>query len=142
MQWRDLRRVVEEREHAYYADVIRRYPWPVVAIRAASPVTAPTIEAAIQLSRRCHRVTYDWLGADVGWQLTADEQGALLRHRSEREALACVVQHAHGGLTGWYFRPEMPPAVRDWLCPTQLGLQPAAVWEAEPGDAVIWLIGS
>ena len=142
MQWRELRRAVEEHEHAYYAEIIRRHPWPVAAIRAASQVAAPTIGAATQLSRRCHRVTYDWLREDVGSRLTADEQGALLRHRSEREALACVVQHAHGGLSGWYLRPEIPPEIRDWLCPAELGLQPATVWEIEPGDEVIWMRGS
>lgn len=142
MKWRELRRAVEERERAYYTDIIRRFPWPVTAIRAASPVASARIDAAILLSRGCHRVTYDWVERDIGWRLTPDEQGALLRHRSERESLACVVQHANGGLTGWYFRPEIPPQVLVWLCPRELGLQPTTVWVPEPGDEVIWMVDS
>lgn len=136
----ELRRAIEERERAYYADVIRRFPWPVAAIRAASPVASATIEAAMLLTRRCHRVSHDWLEQDIGRRLTPDEQGALLRHRREREALACVVQHAHGGLTGWYLRPEISAEVRECLSPAELGLLPASVWEPEPGDQVIWLV--
>lgn len=142
MKWRELQRAVEEREHRYYADIIRRYPWPIAAIRAASPAAAPAIEAATLLSRRCRRVTYDWVGEDIGWQLTPDEQGALLRYRSEHEPLACIVQHAHGGLTGWYLRPEMSPKLLEWLCPAALGLSPATAWEPGPGDEVIWMIAS
>jgi hypothetical protein len=136
----ELRLAIEDRERAYYADVIRQFPWPVAAIRAASPVASGTIEAAILLTRRCHRVSHDWLEQDVGRRLTADEQGALLRHRREREALVCVVQHAHGGLTGWYLRPEISAEVREWLCPAELGLHAASAWEPEPRDQVIWLV--
>jgi len=56
MTWREFQRTMEEREHAYYGDIIRRYPWPVVAIRAASPVAVPTMGAAASLCRRCRRV--------------------------------------------------------------------------------------
>jgi hypothetical protein len=80
------------------------------------------------------------LAEDIGRQLTPDEQGALLRYQSERERLACIVQHAHGGLTGWYLRPEMSAKLLEWLCPTALGLRPAAAWEPEPEDEVIWLV--
>ena len=136
----ELRRAIEERERAYYMEVIRQFPWPVAAIRAASPVASATIEAGLRLSRRCRRVSHDSLEQDIGRPLTADEQGALLRHRSEREALVCVVQHAHGGLTGWYLRPEISAEVREWLCPAELDLHPASVWEPKPGDQVIWLV--
>jgi hypothetical protein len=142
MTWRELRQAVEERERAHYTEIIRRFPWPVAAIRAASPVGSATVEGARLLSRRCHRVTYDWVERDIGWRPTPDEQGALLRHRSEYESLAYVVQHAHGGLTGWYFRPEISPPVRAWLCPEELGTQSATVWEPEAGDEVIWMIRS
>jgi hypothetical protein len=84
-------------------------------------------------------VGYDWLAEDIGRQLTPDEQGALLRYHSEREPLACIVQHAHGGLTGWYLRPVIPREVREWLCPAAVGLRSAAAWKPEPGDKVIWL---
>jgi len=66
----------------------------------------PSIDAAVRLSRRCESVAFDWLLEDIGWQPAADEQGALLRHHAERVPLACVIQHAHGGLTGWYLRPR------------------------------------
>ena len=105
-------------------------------------VPAATIDVAIRLSKRCHRVSHDWLEQDIGRRLTADEQGALLRHRNEREALACIVQHAHGGLTGWYLRPEISAQVREWLCPAELGLQAAKAWEPELGDEVIWMAES
>jgi hypothetical protein len=140
MKWRELRQPVEDRERVYYVDIIRRYPWPVSAIRAASPVVAPTMGAAALLSKRCRRVTYDWLADDTGWRLAPDEQGALLRYHGEREPLAYIVQHAHGGLTGWYLRPEIPKEVRAWLCPKELGLQLATVWQPEPGDQVIWMV--
>ena len=80
------------------------------------------------------------MAEDIGRQLTPDEQGALLRYQSERERLACIVQHAHGGLTGWYLRPEMSAKLLEWLCPTALGLRPVAAWEPKPGDEVIWLL--
>jgi hypothetical protein len=140
MKWREWRRAVEEREHAYYADIIRRYPWPVAAIRAASPVAAPTVGGARLLAGRCRRVAYDWLAEDIGRQLTPDEQGALLRYHREREQLACIVQHAGGGLTGWYLRPEMSAKLLGWLCPAALGLRPAGGWEPRPGDEVIWVV--
>ena len=130
---------MEVREHAY-ADVIRRYPWSIAAIKAASPVVAPTVGAAMLLAGRCRRVTYDWLAEDIGRQLTPDEQGALLRYRSESEPLACIVQHASGGLTGWYLRPEMSAKLLEWLCPAALGLRPVAAWVPAPGDEVIWLL--
>ena len=126
-------------EKAYY-DLIWRYPWPIAAIRAASPVAAPTVGAARLLAGRCRRVAYDWLADDIGRQLTPDEQGALLRYQSQCEPLACIVQHAQGGLTGWFFRPEMPAKLLDWLCPAALGLHPAAAWQPRPGDQVIWLV--
>jgi hypothetical protein len=62
----------------------------------------------------------------------------LLRYQSEREPLACIVQHAGGELTGWYLRPEMSAKLLDWLSPAALGLRPAA-WEPERVDEVIWL---
>jgi hypothetical protein len=142
MKGGELRRAIEERERAHYLAIIRQFPWPVAAIRAASPVNSGTIEAAMLLSRRCYRAKYDWLEQDIGRQLTADEQGALLRHRTEREVLACVVQHGHGGLTGWYLRPEIPQPLREWLSPSELGLRPATVWQPEPGDEVIWMVES
>jgi hypothetical protein len=95
---------------------------------------------AASLCRRCHRVTYGWLAEDIGRQLTPDEQAALLRYHGEREPLACIVQHAGGGLTGWYLRPEMSAKLLDWLCPAALGLRPVAAWEPRPGDEVIWLL--
>jgi hypothetical protein len=140
MVWRELRRAMEEREHTYYTDLIRRYPWPVVSIRAESPVAGPTMAAAASLCRRCRRVTYHWLAEDIGRQLTPDEQGALLRYHSEREPLACIVQDANGGLTGWYLRPEMSAKLLDWLCPAALGLRPVVAWEPRSGDEVIWLL--
>jgi len=140
MKWRELRQAVEERQQAHCTEIIRRFPWSVAAIRAASPVGSATIEGVRLLPRRCHRLTYDWVERDVDWSLTPDEQGALLRHRSEHESLAYVVQHAHGALTAWYFQPEIPPQVRAWLCPEELGLRPVAAWEPEPGDEVIWLL--
>ena len=140
MKWRELQRTMDVREQACYADVIRRYLWPIAAIRAASPVVAPTVGAARLLAGRCRRVAYDWLAEDIGCQLTPDEQGALLRYQSESEPLACIVLHAHGGLTGWYLRPEIPREVRDWLCPEALGLRPVVAWEPRPGDEVIWLV--
>jgi hypothetical protein len=140
MTWCGLRRAVEERERAYYASIILRYSWPVAAIRAASPVVVPTMGAAACLCRRCRRVAYDWLAEDIGRELTPDEQGALLRYQSEREPLAFIVQHAGGGLTGWYLRPEMSAKLLEWLCPAALGLRPVAAWEPKPGDEVIWLV--
>jgi hypothetical protein len=136
---RQSRRAMEMREQLYYADLIRRHPWPIADIRAASPVAAPTVGAARLLAGRCRRVAYDWLAEDIGRQLTPDEQGALLRYHSEREALVCIVQHAGAGLTGWYLRPVIPREVREWLCPAALGLRPVAAWEPRPGDKVIWL---
>src|SRR6516165_6175339 len=38
MKWRELRQAVEERERAQYTEIIRRFSWPVAAIRTASPV--------------------------------------------------------------------------------------------------------
>jgi hypothetical protein len=140
MKGDELRRAVDERERAYYTEIIRQFPWPIAAIRAESPVARAKIEVAIRLSRRCHRVTYDWVKGDIGYSLTADEQGALLRHHREFESLACVVRHAHGGLTGLYFQPEIAPEVRKWLCPAELGLQPPMIWKPEPGDEVIWMV--
>jgi hypothetical protein len=140
MKWGELRRKVKEREQAYYVDVFRRYPWPIADIRAASPVVSPTVGAARLLAGRCRRVTYGWLAEDLGRQLTPDEQGALLRCQSEREPLAFIIQHAGGGLTGWYLRPVISREVRQWLCPAALGLGPAAAPEPEPGDEVIWLL--
>src|SRR6516225_1144785 len=65
MKWRELRRAMDEREHAYYADIIRRYPWPIAAIRAASPVVAPTLGAARLLADGA--VVWD----TIGWQRTS-----------------------------------------------------------------------
>jgi hypothetical protein len=140
MKGDELRRTVDERERAYYTEIIRQFPWPIAAIRAESPVAGAKIEQAIRLSTRCHRVTYDWVKQDIGCALTADEQGALLRHRREFESLACVVRHTHGGLMGLYFQPEIAPDVRKWLCPAELGLQPPTLWKPKPGDEVIWMV--
>jgi hypothetical protein len=137
---RALRARIIARERAYYQDIIRRYPWPVSAIRASSPAGAQSIETAILLSRRCERVTYDWLEEDIGWQPTPDEQGALLRHHAERVPLACVIQHAHGGLTGWYLRPKIPTEFLSWLCPVELRLRAPVAWQPDPGDEVVWMI--
>jgi hypothetical protein len=54
--------------------------------------------------------------------------------------LACVIQHAHGGLTGWYLRPKIPAELLSWLCPVELRLRAPAAWQPEPGDNVIWMI--
>jgi hypothetical protein len=137
---RAMRARIIARDLADYQDIIRRYPWPVSAIRASSPADAQSIETAILLSRRCERVTYDWLYEDIGWGPTPDQQGALLRHHAERSALACVVQHAHGGLSGWYFRPEIPPHLVEWLCPVELRLRTRTGWQSELGDEVIWMV--
>jgi hypothetical protein len=122
MKGAELRRTIEERERVHYVAIVEQFPWPVAAIRAQSPVATRSIEAAIRLSRRFHRVKCGWLELDFGWRLTPDEQGALLHHRGEREAVACVVQHARRALTGWYFCPEIPAQLREWLCPSELGL--------------------
>jgi hypothetical protein len=137
---RAIRARIVARDRAYYQDIVRRYPWPVSAIRASSPASAHSIESAMRLSRRCERVTYDWLAEDTGWEPTPDQQGALLRHRAERAPLACVVQHANGGLSGWYFRPEIPPQLVEWLCPVELRLRIRTGWQSEPGDEVIWMV--
>jgi hypothetical protein len=127
-------------DRAYYADIIRKYPWPVSEILASSPASERSIKAAVRLSRRCERVAFDWLLEDIGWQPTPDEQGALLRHQAERVPLVCVIQHTHGGLTGWYLRPKIPAELLSWLCPVELGLRAPSAWQPEPGDKVIWMI--
>jgi hypothetical protein len=137
---RALRERIIARDREYYEDIIRRYAWPVSAIRASSPAGMQPIETVTRLSRRCERVTYDWLADDIGWQPTPDQQGALLRHCAERAPLACVVQHVHGGLTGWYFRPKIPPKLVEWLCPLKLRLRTRKGWQSEPGDEVIWMV--
>ena len=137
---RALRARIIARDRAYYEDIIRQYAWPVSAIRASSPAGVQPIETVTRFSRRCERVTYDWLGDDIGWQPTPDQQGALLRHGAERAPLACVVQHVHGGLTGWYFRPKIPPKLVEWLCPLKLRLRTRKGWQSEPGDEVIWMV--
>jgi hypothetical protein len=135
-----LRARIIARDRAYYEDIIRKYAWPVAAIRASSPAGVQSIETVMLFSHRCERVTYDWLADDIGWQPTPDQQGALLRHRAECAPLACVVQHVHGGLTGWYFRPEIPPKLVEWLCPVELRLRIRKGWQSEPGDEVIWMV--
>jgi hypothetical protein len=127
-------------DRAYYANIIRQYPWPLSAISASSPLSEPSIDAAMRLTRRCECVAFDWLLQDIGWQPTPDEQGALLRYRAERSSLACVIQHVHGGLTGWYLRPEIPADILSWLCPVELRLQAPTAWQLNPGDKVIWMI--
>ena len=127
-------------ERAYYANIIREYPWPVSAILASSPASEPSMEAAGRLSRGCERVAFDWLLEDIGWQPTPDEQGALLRHHAERVPLAFVIQHAHGGLTGWYLRPKIPAELLSWLYPVELRLRAPPAWQPEPGDEVIWMM--
>jgi len=97
---RALRDRINADDRAYYANIVREYPWPVSAILASSPASKPSIDAAVRLSRRCECVAFDWLLEDIGWQPAPDEHGALLRRHAERVALACVIQHAHGGLTG------------------------------------------
>jgi hypothetical protein len=134
-----LRARIIARDRAYYEDIIRQYAWPVSAIRASSPAVVQAIETVMRLSRRCEQVTYDWLAQDIGWKPTPDQQGALLRHRAERVPLACVVQHVHGGLTGWYFRPKIPPKLVEWLCPVELRLRARKGWQSEQGDEVIWM---
>ena len=136
---RALRARIIARDRAYYEDIIRQYAWPVSAIRASSPAGVQPIETVTRFSLRCERVTYDWLADDIGWQPTPDQQGALLRHRGERAPLACVVQHVHGGLTGWYFRPKIPPKLVEWLCPVELRLRTQKECQSEPGDEVIWM---
>ena len=71
---------------------------------------------------------------------TPDEQGALLRHHAERVSLACVIQHAHGGLTGWYLRPKIPAELLSWLCPVELRLRAPPAWQPKSEDEVIWMI--
>ena len=137
---RALRDRINADDRAYYANIVREYPWPVSAILASSPASKPSIEAAVRLSRRCECVAFDWLSEDIGWQPAPDEQGALLRHRAERVPLACVIQHAHGGLTGWYLRPKIPAEVMSWLCPVELRLCAPPAWQPEPEDDVIWMI--
>ena len=137
---RALRARIIARDRAYYEDIIRQYAWPVSTIRASSPAGVQSIETVMLFSHRCERVTYDWLAEDIGWQPTPDQQGALLRHRAECAPLACVVQHVHGGLTGWYFRPEIPPTLVEWLCPVELRLRIRKRWQSEPGDEVIWMV--
>jgi hypothetical protein len=137
---RALRDRINADDRAYYANIVREYPWPVSAILASSPASKPSIDAAVRLSRRCECVAFDWLLEDIGWQLAPDEQGALLRHHAERVPLACVIQHAHGGLTGWYFRPKIPAELLSWLCPVELRLRAPPAWQPEAGDEVIWMI--
>ena len=137
---RAMRARIIARDRAYYQDIIRRYPWSVSAIRASSPASERPIDAAVRLSRRCERVAFDWLLEDIGWQPTPDEQGALLRHHAERVPLACVIQHADGGLTGWYLRPKIPTELLSWLCPVELRLRAPPAWQPEPEDEVIWMI--
>jgi hypothetical protein len=137
---RALRNRINANERTYYANIIREYPWPISAILASSPASERSIDAAVRLSRRCERGAFDWLLEDIGWQPTPDEQGALLRHHAERVSLACVIQHAHGGLTGWYLRPKIPAELLNWLCPVELRLRAPPAWQPEPGDEVIWMI--
>ena len=137
---RALRERIIAQDRAYFEDIIREYAWPVAAIRASSPAGVQPIETVLRFSRRCERVTYDWLADDIGWQPTPDQQGALLRHRAERAPLACVVQHLHGGLTGWYFRPKIPTKLVEWLCPVELRLRTQKGWQSEPGDEAIWMV--
>jgi hypothetical protein len=137
---RALKALIIARDRAYYEDIVRRYTWPVAAIRANSPAGAQPIETVMPFSRLCECVTYDWLADDIGWQPTLDEQGALLRHRAESTRLACIVQRMNGGLAGWYFRPEIPPQLVEWLCPVELRLRTRKEWQSEPGDEVIWMV--
>ena len=137
---RALRDRINADDRAYYANIVREYPWPVSAILASSPASKPSIDAAARLSRRCECVAFDWLLEDIGWQPAPDEQGALLRHHGERATLACVILHAHGGLTGWYLRPKIPAELLSWLCPVELRLRAPPAWQPEPGDNVIWMI--
>jgi hypothetical protein len=137
---RAMRARIIARDRAYYQDIIRRYPWSVSAIRASSPTSERPIDAAVRLSRRCERVAFDWLLEDIGWQPTPGEQGALLRHHAERVPLACVIQHADGGLTGWYLRPKIPTELLSWLCPVELRLRAPPAWQPEPEDEVIWMM--
>jgi hypothetical protein len=137
---RALQNRINASERAYYADITREYPWPVSEILASSPASERSIDVAVRLPRRCERVAFDWLLEDIGWQPTPDEQGALLRHHAERVPLACVIQHAHGGLTGWYLCPKIPAELLSWLCPVELRLRAPPAWEPEPGDKVIWMI--
>ena len=137
---RALRDRINADDRAYYANIVREYPWPVSAILASSPASKPSIGAAVRLSRRCECVAFDWLLEDIGWQPVPDEQGALLRHHAERVPLACVIQHAHGGLTGWYLRPKIPAELLSWLYPVELRLRAPPAWQPEPGDNVIWMI--
>ena len=127
-------------DRAYYTGITRKYPWPVSEILASSPASERSIDAAVRLCRRCERVAFDWLLEDIGWQPTPDEQGALLRHHAERLPLVCVIQHANGGLTGWYLRPKIPAELLSWLCPVELRLHAPSAWHPEPGDKVIWMI--
>jgi hypothetical protein len=137
---RALRDRINAGERAYYGEIIRKYPWPVSAILASSPSTTRSIEAATLLSRRCERVSFGCLLEDIGWQPTADEQGALLRHHAERGQLGFVIKHAHGGLTGWYLRPEVSAQILSWLCPAELRLRAPPAWEPQPGDEVVWMM--
>ena len=137
---RALRNPTSASERAYYANIIREYPWPVSVILASSPASERSIDAAVRFSRRCERVAFDWLLEDIGWQPTPDEQGALLRHYAERVSLAFVIQHAHGGLTGWYLRPKISTELLSWLCPVELRLRAPPAWQPEPEDEVIWMI--
>jgi hypothetical protein len=133
---------INARERAYYANIVREYPWPVSAILASSPASERSIDAAVRLSRRCESVAFDWLLEDIGWQPTPDEQGALLRNHAERVPLACVIQHAHGGLTGWYLCPKIPTELLSWLCPVELRLRARPAWQPEAEDEVIWMISN
>src|SRR5262245_29529500 len=65
---RALRDRINADDRAYYANIVREYPWPVSAIVASSPANEPSIEAAVRLSRRCECVAFDWLLEDIGWQ--------------------------------------------------------------------------
>ena len=103
---RALRNRINASERAYYANIIREYPWPVSAILASSPASERSIDAAVRLSRRCERVAFDWLLEDIGWQPTPDEQGALLRQHAERVPLACVIQHAAWWADGLVSPPQ------------------------------------
>jgi len=72
---RALRDRINADDRAYYANIVREYPWPVSAILASSPASKPSIDAAVRLSRRCECVAFDWLLEDIGWQPAPDEQG-------------------------------------------------------------------
>ena len=80
---RALRDRINADDRAYYANIVREYPWPVSAILASSPASKPSIDEAVRLSRRCECVAFDWLLEDIGWQPAPDEQGALLRHHAK-----------------------------------------------------------